>query len=87
MPTSKYDEMPARYRLHHTFRDADSLPSQPDPTSVAIAREIVGCQPLNYVGPPTESDRQHLDEEMRLAAAGLTDEERDILAAFDESVS
>jgi hypothetical protein len=52
---------------------------------VAIAREIVARATREYAGPPVEAVRRHLDEEMRLAAAELTDEERDILGAFDES--
>lgn len=83
MPTL-YDQFPAHYALRRTLRDSADLPAQPDPASVRIAREMVVC---SMSAPPmTEAMRRRFDEECRLSALGLTDEERDTIAAFDESV-
>jgi hypothetical protein len=83
MPTL-YDQFLAHYAIRRTLRDSAELPAQPDPTSVRIAREIVAC---SMIAPPmTEAMRRRFDEEMRLAELELTAEEREIIAAFDESV-
>ena len=80
MPNN-YETFPARYHLRRTIRDSADLPAQPDPQSVAIALEIVSRATRDYASPPKEAVRQHLDEEMRLCALGLS---ADKLAAIAE---
>ena len=77
---SIYHQVPARYHLRRTLRDADNLPAVPDAHAVANAIMALAG------GTCTESARRYLDLECQRAQARLTELERQRAAAFDASV-